>query len=273
MNALQQHRVRALIVDDELLARQRLISMLGDERDVDVIGEADGGSSAVAAIVDTRPDLLFLDVQMPGLDGFGVLRCTVGAHRPVVVFVTAHDEHAIRAFDVNAADYLLKPVTSARLREAVRRAVERIRHASPSDNARSLDAVLAAAPETKLAAARVPVRRADGTDVVSVAEILWVEADGDHVRLHAGAKAHVTRETMAEIEARLEPFNFMRVHRSALVNVAAVRSVEPIAKGDYTLTLSDGTQVRTGRSYRASVQSLLRPRNAYTRGDGDTKAR
>ena len=263
MSATSQRKVRALVVDDEMLARQRLIAMLGDEREVEVIGEADGGSSAVAAIVDKRPDLLFLDVQMPGLDGFGVLRCTAGAHRPVVVFVTAHDEHAIRAFEVNAADYLLKPVTSARLREAVRRAVERVRSVSQPDNVRSIDAVLASAPETKLSAARIPVRRVDGTtDVVGAAEILWVEADGDHLRLHAGAKVHVTRETMAEIETRLQPFKFMRVHRSALVNVAAVRSIEPIAKGDYTLTLSDGTQVRTGRSYRAIVQSLLRPRHA-----------
>jgi two-component system, LytTR family, response regulator len=248
------------VVDDEMLARQRLVAMLGDERDVDVIGEADGGSSAVAAIVDKRPDLLFLDVQMPGLDGFGVLRCTAGAHRPVVVFVTAHDEHAIRAFEINAADYLLKPVTAPRLREAVRRAVERIRNHAQADQAKSIDAVLAAAPETKPTVARIPVRHVDGTELVSVAEILWVEADGDHLRVHTSAKIHVTRETMAEIEARLESFNFMRVHRSALVNVAAVRSLEPIAKGGYTLTLSDGAQVRTGRSYRTRVQSLLRPR-------------
>ena len=251
-------RARALVVDDEMLARQRLVAMLADERDVDVIGMADGGSAAVQAIADKHPDLVFLDVQMPGLDGFGVLRCTAGAHRPVVVFVTAHDEHAIRAFEVNAADYLLKPVTAARLHEAVRRAVERVRNVARADNARAIDGVLAQSPETPATAARVPVRRDDGVDLVTVADITWVEADGDHARIHAGAAVHVLHETMAELDARLRPFRFMRVHRSAIVNVDAVRAIEPIAKGDYTLVLRDGTRVRSGRRYRADVQSLIR---------------
>jgi two-component system, LytTR family, response regulator len=256
-------RARALIVDDEVLARRRLAAMLGEEREVEVIGEADGGSAAVQAIVSQRPDLVFLDVQMPGLDGFGVLRCTAGAHRPVVVFVTAHDEHAIRAFEVHAADYLLKPVTAARLREAVRRAVERVRSAAArTEGARAIDEVLshslARAPETPANGARIPVRRADGVGLVSVAEIDWVEADGDHLRLHAGRAVHTLRETMAELEARLRGFRFVRVHRSAIVNVDAVRAVEPIAKGDYFLVLRDGTRVRSGRRYRGDVQALMR---------------
>jgi two-component system, LytTR family, response regulator len=251
-------RVRALVVDDEMLARQRLVAMLADERDIELIGDADGGSAAVQAIADKRPDLVFLDVQMPGLDGFGVLRCTAGAHRPVVVFVTAHDEHAIRAFEVNAADYLLKPVTVARLREAVRRAVQRVRGAPPVENARSIDALLAAVPETAATSARIPVRQADGIELVRVADITWAEADGDHLRLHTASVVHTLRETMAELEERLRPFRFKRVHRSAIVNVDAVRTVEPIAKGDYVLVLRDGSRVRTGRIYRDEVQSLIR---------------
>jgi two-component system LytT family response regulator len=253
-------RVRALIVDDETLARDRLRAMLAEEREVEVIGEADGGSAAVFAIVDRRPELVFLDVQMPGLDGFGVLRCTAGAHRPVVVFVTAFDEHAIRAFDVHAADYLLKPVTAARLREAVRRAVERVRTA-PQENARAIDAVLARVPETPAAGARIPVRRAEGNgvDFVNVAQIDWIEADGDHLRLHAGSVTHTLRETMAELASKLQPFHFVRVHRSAIVNADAVRSVEPIAKGDYYLLMRNGHRVRSGRRFRLHVQSLIRP--------------
>lgn len=251
-------RVRALVVDDESLARRRLAAMLAEERDVDVIGEADGGSAAVQAIVSKRPDLVFLDVQMPGLDGFGVLRCTAGAHRPVVVFVTAHDEHAIRAFEVHAADYLLKPVTAARLRKAVRRAVERVRSVPRVENARAIDGLLSHIPQTAVNGARIPIRHAESIGFVSVAEITWVEADGDHLRLHAGSTVHTLRETMTELEARLQPFRFVRVHRSAIVNVDAVRAVEPIAKGDYYLVLRDGTRVRSGRSYRSDVQALIR---------------
>jgi len=250
--------VRALIVDDEALARARLASMLAEIPAVQVIGEADGGSAAVQAIVDRRPELVFLDVQMPGLDGFGVLRCTAGAHRPVVVFVTAHDEHAIRAFDMHAADYLLKPVSSARLREAVRRAVERVRISPPADNDRAIDTLLAGVQETSIVDARLPVKGVDGTILVKIAEISWIEADGDHLLLHAGDVVHTLRESMANVEERLRPFRFLRVHRSAIVNLQSVTSVEPIAKGDYYLVLRDGTKVRSGRNYRAEVQALIR---------------
>ncbi len=252
-------KLRALVIDDELLARRRLIAMLADERDVDVIGEADSGSSAVQAIVERRPDLVFLDVQMPGLDGFGVLRCTAGAHRPVVVFVTAYDEYALRAFEVHAADYLLKPVTAARLHEAVRHARARstsepIRATEPT----SIEALLASIPPTPANVARIPIRNVGGTDFVNVADVDWVEADGDHLRIHTGHGIHRVRETIAELETRLKPFRFMRVHRSAIVNVDAVRTVEPISKGDYRLVLRDGASVRSGRRYRGDVQSLIR---------------
>jgi two-component system LytT family response regulator len=249
--------VRTLIVDDEELARARLKAMLAVEPDVDIIGEADGGGTAVPAIVDRRPDLVFLDVQMPGLDGFGVLRCTAGAHRPVVVFVTAYEEHAVRAFEVQAADYLLKPVSAARLHEAVRRAVERARTAPAELKARAIERVLEQAPETPAAAARIPVRGPDGTRLIPAADIHWVEADRDHVRLHCGAAVHRVRNTLTELEARLIPFRFARVHRSAMVNTVVVAAVESIPKGDYVLVLRDGTRVRSGRRYRAVVQRLL----------------
>lgn len=255
-------RVRALIVDDESLARRRLAAMLAGEPAIQLIGEADGGPAAVQAIATERPDLVFLDVQMPELDAFGVLRCTIGAHRPVIVFVTAHDEYAIRAFEVHAADYLLKPVVSARLKEAVRRAVERVRNASRDANERALDRLLsqvAPAPASMLApsrADRIPIKQADGTHFVNVDDVTRIEAAGDHLRVHAGAEVYTVRDTLTNFAAALQQFGFVRVHRSAMVNPTAVRSVEPIARGGHYLILRDGARVRSGRRYRGAVRAL-----------------
>lgn len=246
-------RLRALVVDDEALARHRLVGMLASEPSIDVIGEADGGSAAVRAIVGERPDIVFLDVQMPGLDGFGVLRCTAAAHRPVVVFVTAHDEHAIRAFEVHAADYLLKPVVAVRLHEAVRRAGERARSGRREA---AVAQVLAAAPSTPSGAARLPVRQPGGTIFVVVADISRAEADRDHVVLHVGGKPVVMRATMAEVAALLEPFGFVRVHRSMIVNPEWVVVVASVPKGGYRLVMRDGGSVVSGRKYGPATRAL-----------------
>jgi two-component system, LytTR family, response regulator len=250
-------RIRSLVVDDELLARRRLVAMLAAEPELDVIREADSGSAAVAAIARERPDLVFLDVRMPGLDGFGVLRCTANLNRPVIVFVTAHDEYAVQAFEVHASDYLLKPVTAARLHEAVRRAVARVRTASRREHDDSIDALLSHVPPTPATHARIAVPRADGVGLVAVADIVRVEADGDHARLHTTTGVHVVRDTMARLAARLAPLGFVRVHRSAIVNADAVRAVAPMMTGGYNLLLRDGSTVRSGRRYRLEVQSLM----------------
>ncbi|HVZ49531.1 MAG TPA: LytTR family DNA-binding domain-containing protein [Gemmatimonadaceae bacterium] len=246
-------RLRALIVDDEALARRRLAAMLEGEPDLEVVGEADGGSAAVQAIVAQRPDIVFLDVQMPALDGFGVLRCTAAAHRPVVVFVTAHDAYAIRAFEVHAADYLLKPVVAARLKEAVRRAVARARAGGQE---KAVAHVLAEVPPTPAAAARIPVRKERETVLLAVGDISRVEADGDHVVLHVAGRAVTTRATMAEVEAQLDPFGFVRVHRSTIVNPAWVVAIESVPGGGYRIVLRDGTRVRSGRSHGAAVRRI-----------------
>jgi two-component system LytT family response regulator len=251
-------RIRTLVVDDEPLARRRLLSMLAKESEIEIVGEAGSGSAAVRAIGEQRPDLVFLDIQMPGLDGFEVLRATASTHQPFVIFVTAHDDHAIRAFDVQAIDYLLKPVDEARFRESVRRAVTRLRNPAQRDLAREmaqlLDRVSAQAPRD----ARIPVKRDGRVSFVPIEEIDWVEADGDLLRLHTGKGAHVIRETMAQLEAKLPAPDFVRIHRSIIVNARRVREVQPWFKGDYVLTLNDGTKLRSGRTYRQSVQSLLR---------------
>jgi two-component system LytT family response regulator len=253
-------RVRALIVDDEALARRRLAAMLATEPAIQLIGEADGGSAAVCAIASERPDLVFLDVQMPGLDGFGVLRCTAGAYRPAIVFVTAYDEHAIRAFDVNAVDYLLKPVSAARLTEAVRRVVERIRNSSRREDSGVLDRLLSQASPAARArpAERIAIRQPDGTRFVDIAAITRIEADRDHVRVYAGATVYTVRQTLTGFAAELRPFGFIRVHRTAIINPNSVRLVESRAKGGHILTLYDGARVRCGRQYRHAVQSLTK---------------
>jgi two-component system, LytTR family, response regulator len=251
-------RIRTLVVDDEPLARRRLLSMLAKESEIEVIAEAGSGTAAVRAITEERPDLVFLDVQMPGLNGFEVLRATASKHQPLVIFVTAHDEHAIRAFDVQAIDYLLKPVDEARFREAVRRAVARLRQPAQRDLAREMAQLLDRVSAQTTKDARIPVKRDGRVSFVPIDEIDWVEADGDLVRLHTAKGAHVIRETMAQLETKLSAPDFVRIHRSIIVNARRVREVQPWFKGDYVLTLNDGTKLRSGRTYRQSIQSLIR---------------
>jgi two-component system, LytTR family, response regulator len=249
--------VRALIVDDEPLARRRLRGMLADERDIEIVGEAGSGNAAVKAIIHHRPDLVFLDVQMPELNGFEVLRATAERHQPLVVFVTAFDEHAIRAFDVQAADYILKPVVETRFREAVQRAVRRLREQPRAEIARELARLLETVGKPEQSP-RLPIRRDGRVLFVNTADITRIESDGDFVRVHAGADSHTVRETMAEMEARLPSPPFVRVHRSAIVNAGRIREIQPWFKGDYVVILTDGSKIRTGRTYREAVQRLMK---------------
>jgi two-component system LytT family response regulator len=257
--------VRAVVVDDEPLAREHLVALLADEPDVEVVGEAGGGAAAIRLIGAERPALVFLDVQMPGCDGFEVLRAVAPVHRPLVVFVTAYDAHAVRAFEVAAVDYLLKPVLEPRFRAAVRRAVARVR--GPAAEADDVAARLAALLRQQGGAepadvarddrARVPVRADGRVTFVRTHDIDWIDADDDEVRLHVGRATHVLRETMARMEARLPP-GFVRIHRSTIVNVERIREVQPWTRGDFVLILHDGTRLLSGRTYRDDVLRLLR---------------
>jgi two-component system, LytTR family, response regulator len=253
-------RIRTLIVDDEPLARRRLRMMLASETDLDVVGEAGTGSAAVESIVNVLPDLVFLDVQMPGLDGFQVLRCTAKAHRAAVVFVTAYDEHATRAFDVHAVDYLVKPVTAARLHEAVRRAVERVRQTSRQETARVLDRLLDDVAGDTRDRESIPVRRKGEVELVTVADVEWIEADGDYVKIHTARDVHVLRGTLSRIAARLGGPGFARIHRRIVVNTSRVRAIESVAGGGYSVVIAGGTRLPCGRKYRAVVRSLARRR-------------
>jgi two-component system LytT family response regulator len=249
--------IRALLVDDEPLARTHLRNLLGADAEIAVVGEAGNGRDAVTAIRETSPDLVFLDVQMPELDGFDVVRA-VGAERmPAVIFVTAYDEYALKAFEAHALDYLMKPVNRARFRDAVERAKHTVRGARAPD----LGAPLARLLETISAERRYLDRlaiRSDGRIIfLRTDQIDWIEADDDHVRLHVGPKRYVHRDTLTRLEQRLAPTTFLRIHRSVIVNVERIRELQPWFQGDYVLILHDGTKLTSGRSYREKVRALV----------------
>jgi len=249
--------VRVLIVDDEPVARRHLRSLLSVDPSLVVIGECGNGRDAVDVIRAESPDLVLLDIQMPELDGFGVVEQVGSDQMPVVVFVTAFDEYALQAFAVHAVDYVLKPVLEPRLKEAVRRAVERIRGGArdtSGDLARLLERLSqSAAPQ----AGRLPIKRDGSVTFVRTDDIDWLEADGDYVRIHAGKATHVVRDTIAEVTSKLPAERFVRIHRSIVVNTERIREVQPWFKGDYVLILNDGTKLRSGRTYRPVVQALI----------------
>jgi two-component system LytT family response regulator len=246
-----------MIVDDEPLARRRLRSLLSGETDVEIVGEFGNGRDAVKAIRESRPDLVFLDIQMPELDGFGVVREVGVSEMPAVVFVTAFDEHALKAFEVHAFDYLLKPVDRERFASTLRRARGKVRGEDTRALGDRLEAMLAGLAGRRQEPQRLPIRKDGRIFLVKPEDIDWLEADGNHVRVHVGKESHLIRETLSKLEARLPERAFMRIHRSTLVNVARIREIQPWFQGDYVLLLNDGTRLTSGRSYRDRVRSLF----------------
>ena len=254
--------IRAIVVDDEPLARRHLRALLSAEPDVAVVAECATGLEAVAAIRSQRPDLVFLDIHMPELDGVGVADAIGAASMPLTVFVTAHDDRALDAFRVHALDYLLKPVDRTRFALALARAKDTLRGRIARDPAR-LEAMLAAlrprrdGVEPLVPSERLAVRIEGRTLLVRVREIDWISADDNNVVLHAAGRALRIRETLSSIAERL-PTDFVRVHRSAMVNVAKVAEVRPALHGEYVIVLSDGVEVPTGRRFRDAVHGLVR---------------
>jgi len=250
--------LRVLIVDDEAIARRGLRQRLAEEPDLEIVGECADGAAAISAIAELRPDLVLLDIQMPGCDGFGVIEAVGMARMPLVIFVTAYDEHALRAFDVHALDYVLKPVDGERLHLAVARARERLRDPESGLDAR-LAAVLASlgreAPPRW--SRRLAIRSPGRITLVDVREIDWLEADGNYVEVHTAAGRRRLRETLAAIESRLDPDVFVRVSRSALVNITRVRELQPMFNGDFVLLMRDGAEVHGSRRHREALDRLL----------------
>jgi two-component system LytT family response regulator len=248
----------ALIADDEPLARERIRSLLAEEGDIELAGEAANGHEAVQLVREHRPDLLFLDVQMPGLDGFGVIEELGPDDLPSVVFVTAYDEYALQAFEVNALDYLLKPFNRARFQKTLRRAREQVLGRSQNDVSRRLVTMLEAVRGPRKHLDRLVIRNAGRVVFLPIREIDWIESAGNYVKINVGKDQHVLRETLKNLEGRLDPDQFVRVHRSTIVNVERIREVQPLFHGDHIAILHDGSRISCSRSYSDRLEAILR---------------
>jgi two-component system LytT family response regulator len=240
-------KLRVLIVDDEPLARRGLRVRLERMRDIDVAGEAESGSEAVSAIETLRPDVVLLDVQMPELDGFDVVDAIGADEMPVTIFVTAYDAHAIRAFDAHALDYLLKPVDDERFERAIERARSRVAERGARAREMALGELLASPVRRE---SRIVLRDRGRVIVLPHADVDWISAEGDYVRVFAGGRGYLVRHTMVAMEARLDPKDFARIHRSAIVNVSRVREIRAHGDRDYIVVLRDDTKLKMSRSYR-----------------------
>jgi two-component system LytT family response regulator len=249
--------IRTLIVDDEPLARAHLRALLEARGDIEVVGECGDGRAAVAHIRRDEPDLVLLDIQMPELDGLGVVREVGAARMPAVVFVTAYDDYALAAFDAHALDYLMKPVNRERFTRAIDRAAGMIGMGATGASAGALARLVERLDAERGGADRIGIKAGGRVLFLRVEEIDWVEAADDHVRFHVGKATYLHRDTLARLEHRLPSSSFLRIHRSTLVNVDRIREFQPWFQGDWVAILADGTRLTTGRSYRARVREFL----------------
>lgn len=263
-------KIRAIIADDELLARKALKAMLRDDPEMEVVAECHNGMEAVTAIRQQSPDIVFLDIQMPEMDGFQVIE-EIGAGRmPITVFVTAYDKHALRAFEAHALDYLLKPFDHDRFNTALQRAKTFVRQQKLGEINESLFAVLKdlkpksneLPSETDQSIQKEPIDRVvlkSGGRIyfLKTEEIDWVEGTSNYLTLHTAGGTHLIRETMGDFHARLDPKKFLRIHRSTIVNIERIKDLQPLFKGEYIVSLTGGQRLRSSRGYRHELQQLL----------------
>jgi two-component system LytT family response regulator len=250
-------RLSVLIVDDEPLAREGLKRLVSSDADVEAVREARNGREAVMAIRDQKPDLVLLDVQMPRMDGFAVVE-TIGAERmPEIVFVTAHDQYAIRAFEISAVDYLLKPVTEARFRKAFERAKRRLDGTPADESARQVRVALEAIANPRRHLQRLAVRQGEKTVLVPVDDVERVEALQNYVRLYVGQATYLLHVPISTLEAALDPERFVRIHRSHIVSVRRIKHLRPFTHGQYVVELSSGCRLQSGRTYGERIRRLL----------------
>jgi two-component system LytT family response regulator len=254
-------RIRTLVVDDEPIARARVLSLLRDEPDVEIVGECASGPQAVSVINAQSPDLVFLDIQMPEMDGFEVARALEPDRMPAFVFVTAFDHYAVRAFECHALDYLLKPFSVQRFKSALAHARQQLAQRQATTLGRQLLEML---PDMRPQPRRdrLVVRSSGRVYFVRIADIDWCEAAGNYVSLHVGTHSHLTRETMGRLEAQLDPHQFVRIHRSTIVNVDRVQELRSSFNGEHVLLLRDGTPLTLSRGYRDALQARLGTRSA-----------
>jgi two-component system LytT family response regulator len=249
--------IRALLVDDEPLARKRLRELLKDDSGTIVIGECSNGMETVAAVSELRPDLIFLDVQMPGMDGLAVSETLRGPQSPLVIFVTAYENYAVKAFDVQAVDYLLKPFDRARFTQALQRAKDRLREKRHDDvNRRILD-LLSEIKDKPQYLDRLVIKNNERVFVLKTDEIDWIEAEGNYVRVHFGSQSSLIRETLSNLAAQLDPRKFPRIHRSRLVNIDHIQELQPWSHRDWRIILRGGAELRLSRNYRDQLHQLL----------------
>jgi two-component system, LytTR family, response regulator len=253
-------KIKALIVDDEPPARRNLRALLKRDPEIDLIKECGNGKEAVSSIRTLQPDLVFLDVQMPELDGFAVLDQLAGQPLPVIIFVTAYDQYALKAFEVSALDYLLKPFSDERFRKALEQAKRQIAQQDASEIGQKLmqllgtREVIADAPRYLT---RLMVKTTGRVIFVRTEEIDWIEAYDNYIRLHVGGKAHLLRQTMNEVEASLNPEQFARIHRSTIVNLDRIQELHPHFNGEHLVILQDGTELKLSRSRKEWLEQWL----------------
>jgi two-component system, LytTR family, response regulator len=255
---MTKSEIKILVVDDELLGRKRICSLLDERADIKIVGECGNGREAVEAIQNLKPDLVFLDVQMPEIGGFDVVEIIGAENMPAVIFVTAYDEYAIRAFEISAVDYLLKPFDEERFEKAVDRAKREIKTQEllteiKGNLRKSLKEVKTEPQVLK----RVPVKSASGTTFVPTEEIDWISAAGHYLELHIGNKTHLIREKLSVMETKLDPQIFMRIHRSTIVNLDRIKSLHPIFNGDQLVILKNGRELNLSRNYYDKLKIRL----------------
>jgi two-component system LytT family response regulator len=260
-----KEKIKTLIVDDEPLARRNLRLLLEQDPQIEIIGECRNGKEAVKAIETSRPDLIFLDIQMPEMDGFDVVEQVGTELLQAIVFVTAFDQYALKAFEVHALDYLLKPYDDVRFQQALQRAKSQIETREITKVSKRLIALLEERESRKEAASharpyltRLMIKLANRVVLLKVDDIDWIEADGNYAKLHVGNKAHLLREKMLDLEAQLDPQKFVRIHRSIIVNLERIKELHPHFNGDYIVVLEDGRQLKLSRSRRENLEARLK---------------
>lgn len=254
---VRDRTITAMLVDDEPLARHGLRSLLATEPDFSIIAEASDGEEALAALTEHRPDILFLDIQMPEMDGFELLRAIPAEEMPLVVFVTAFDEFAVKAFDARALDYVLKPFDAARIRSSLHRIRGTLQLKEQAEYSRQIEEIVRTIRPARKFIDRVMVRTGGKIYFVPAADILWCEAAADYLHMHTVTGVHTVRSTIGAFEESLDPAQFVRIHRSTIVRLGAIRELRPGAHGEYTALLVQGTELSVSRSYKERIERLL----------------
>jgi two-component system, LytTR family, response regulator len=249
--------MRTIIADDERLARKKLRILLGSEPGVEIVAECSDGKQTISSLRDHKPDLLLLDIQMPDIDGFGVLRAIPAGDMPVVIFTTAHDQYAVKAFEAHALDYLLKPFDQDRLHHAINRARSEVLKAQNRETTyRILDFLTKTKPEPELDR-RLAFKTGGRVVFLELDDIDWLSAAANYVTLNVGAESYLLREGIGHISDRLDPKKFVRIHRSTIVNVQKIKELQPVNSGEYIVVLKDGKELSCSRGYRAGLQELI----------------